>query len=59
MLSIDECKRILNKKEQKYTTEQIKIIRDTLNKFAEIIYSEKTKDNEALKRKASCNIQKS
>ena len=50
MLSIDECKRILNKKEQKYTTEQIKIIRDTLNKLAEVIYSEKTKDNETLGR---------
>ena len=59
MLSIDECKRILNKKEQKYTTEQIKIIRDILNKLAEVIYSEKIKDNEALSRKASCNIQKS
>jgi len=53
MLSIDECKRILNKKEQKYTTEQIKIIRDILNKLAEVIYSEKTKDNEALSRKTS------
>ena len=50
MLSIDECKRILNKKEQKYTTEQIKIIRDTLNKLADIIYLEKTKDNETLGR---------
>ena len=56
MLSIDECKRILNKKEQKYTTEQIKIIRDTLNKLAEVIYSEKTIDNEALNRKASFTI---
>ena len=59
MLSIDECKRILNKDGQKYTTEQVNAIRDTLNKFAEIIYSEKTKDNEALSKKASCNIQKS
>ena len=45
MLSIDECKRILNKKEQKYTTEQVKIIRDTLNKLAEVIYSEKATIN--------------
>jgi hypothetical protein len=56
MLSLDECKRILNKKGQKYTTEQVKIIRDTLNKLAEVIYLEKTKDNEALSGKASCNI---
>ena len=59
MLSIDECKRILNKNGQKYTTEQVNAIRDTLNKLAEVIYSEKIKDNEALSRKASCNIQKS
>ena len=56
MLSIDECKRILNKKEQKYTTEQIKIIRDTLNKLADIIYLEKTKDNETLGRQTSSSI---
>ena len=41
MLALDECKKILNNKEQKYTTEQINEIRDTLNKLAEIIYSEK------------------
>ena len=46
MLSIDECKRILNKKEQKYTTEQINEIRDALNELAEIIYLEKTINNE-------------
>ena len=56
MLSIDECKRILNKKKQKYTTEQIKIIRDTLNKLAEVIYSEKIKDNEAFSRQESNSI---
>ncbi len=59
MLSIDECKRILNKNGQKYTTEQSSEIRETLNKLAEVIYSEKTKENEALSRKACCNIQKS
>ena len=42
MLSINECKKILNQKEQKYTTEQINEIRDSLNKLAEIIYLEKT-----------------
>ena len=59
MLSIRECKRILNKNGEKYTTEQANEIRQTLNKLAEIIYSEKTKENEALSRKASCYIQKS
>jgi hypothetical protein len=51
MLSINECKRLLNNNGQKYTTEQATEIRDILNKLAEVIYSEKTK--------ASCNIQKS
>ena len=41
MLSIDECKKILNKTEQKYTTEQIKEIRLILYKLADIVYSEK------------------
>ena len=41
MLSIDECKKILNKTEQKYTAEQIKEIRLTLYKVADIIYTEK------------------
>jgi hypothetical protein len=59
MLSINECKRLLNNNGQKYTTEQATEIRDILNKLAEVIYSEKTKDNEVLSRKASCNIQKS
>jgi hypothetical protein len=56
MLSIDECKRILNKNGQKYTTEQVNAIRDTLNKLAEVIYSEKIKDNEALSREESNSI---
>ena len=56
MLSIDECKRILTIDGQKYTTEQVNAIRDTLNKFAEVIYSEKIKDNEAFNRKKSNSI---
>ena len=56
MLSIDECKRILNKNGQKYTTEQVNAIRDTLNRLAEVIYSEKIKDNEALIREESNSI---
>ena len=59
MLSLDECKRILNKKEQKYTTEQINEIRDSLNKLAEIIYLEKTINNEKTNRKESGSLQKS
>jgi hypothetical protein len=43
MLSIDECKKTLNKDGQKYTREQAIEIREILNKLAEIIYSEKNK----------------
>ena len=53
MLSIDECKKILNKTEQKYTTEQIKEIRLTLYKVADIIYTEKKTQNEQLNREKS------
>ena len=56
MLSIDECKRILTIDGQKYTTEQVNAIRETLNKLAEVIYSEKIKDNEALSREESNSI---
>jgi hypothetical protein len=59
MLSIDECKKILNKKEQKYTTEQIKEIRLTLYKLADIVYTEKNNQNEQLNRKESNSLQKS
>ena len=56
MLSIDECKRILTKDGEKYTTEEAIEIRETLNKLAEVIYSEKIKDNEALSREESNSI---
>jgi len=59
MLSINECKKILNQKEQKYTTEQINEIRHSLNKLAEIIYLEKTINNEKTNRKESGSLQKS
>ena len=59
MLALDECKKILNNKEQKYTTEQINEIRDTLNKLAEIIYSEKIINNEKFNRQESNSLQKS
>ncbi len=59
MLSIDECKKILNKTERKYTTEQIKEIRLTLYKLADIVYTENYIQNEQLNRKKSNSLQKS
>ena len=56
MLSIDECKKILNKTEQKYTTEQIKEIRLTLYKLADIVYTENHIQNEQLNRKKSNSL---
>ena len=56
MLSIDECKKILNKTEQKYTTEQIKEIRLTLYKLADIVYTERNNQNEKLNRKKSNSL---
>lgn len=41
MLSITECKNILNKKGISYNDEEIKIIREALYKIAEIMYSQK------------------
>tara|TARA_B100001057_G_C22810794_1_gene935323 strand:+ start:275 stop:430 length:156 start_codon:yes stop_codon:yes gene_type:complete len=41
MLSIERSNEILNKKEQKYTKEQVKSIRDYLYQFAEIIHQTK------------------
>jgi hypothetical protein len=45
MLSIEKCNEILNKKEQKYTKEQVKEIRDYLYQIAEIIHQTKTLNN--------------
>ena len=59
MLSIDKCKKILNKTEQKYTTEQIKEIRLILYKLADIVYTENHIQNEQLNRKKSNSLQKS
>jgi hypothetical protein len=41
MLSITECKNILNKKEISYNNEEIEKIREVLYKIAEIMYSQK------------------
>lgn len=41
MLSIKKCNEVLNKKEQKYTMNQIKAIREHLYQFSEIIHQTK------------------
>ena len=43
MISIELCKKILNKKEKKYSNEQVKVIRDYLYQMAIIIEELKTK----------------
>ena len=57
MLSLDECKRILNKKEQKYTTEQIKEIREVLYLLASLTLQIKYNTNEEFRRKKCNHIQ--
>ena len=59
MLSLDECNKILNKKEKKYTNEEVKEIRLTLYKLADIVYTEKNNQNEQLKRQEINSLQKS
>lgn len=46
MLSIKLCKKVLNKKEKKYSNEQVKVIRDYLYQMAIIIEELKTTENE-------------
>lgn len=46
MISLEKCNEVLNKSEQKYTQEQIKVIRDTLYQIAEIVYESKKELNE-------------
>ncbi len=46
MISIGLCKKILNKKEKKYSNEQVKVIRDYLYQMAIIIGELKIKENE-------------
>ncbi len=50
MLSLELCKKVLNKKEKKYSNEQVKAIRDYLHQMAMIIEELKSKDNEYSKR---------
>ncbi|MDB4240445.1 hypothetical protein N9826_06105 [Flavobacteriaceae bacterium] len=46
MLSIELCKKVLNKKNKNYSSEQAKVIRDHLYKIALLIDEVKSKENE-------------
>lgn len=46
MLSIEKCKKVLTKKEKKYTNEQVKVIRDYLYQMAIVLDELKSKNNE-------------
>ena len=59
MLSIEKCQKILNKKENKYTREEIIEIREKLYGISELLYAEKILQDEKLKEQESYSIQKS
>ena len=46
MLSIEKCNKVLNKKEKKYSNEQVKVIRDYLYQLTIVIDELKSKNNE-------------
>jgi len=46
MLSIELCKKVLNKKTKNYSSEQVKVIRDQLYKMTLLIDEVKSKENE-------------
>lgn len=46
MLSIEKCKKVLNKKGENYTTEQVIEIRDFLIQYVEILYEFRQVKNE-------------
>ena len=46
MLSIELCKKVLNRKERKYNNEQVKAIRDYLNQMALVMDELNSKDDE-------------
>jgi|TARA_B110000977_G_C10766212_1_gene372747 hypothetical protein len=46
MLSIELCKKVLNKKNKNYSSEKVKVIRDQLYKMALLIDEVKSKENE-------------
>lgn len=59
MLSIEKCNEILNKKELKYTTDQVKEIRETLYQYAEIFYESNLLKDEELRRQECNSLSKS
>ena len=46
MLSIEVCKKVLNKKNKKYSNEEVKLIRDHLYKMVLLIDEVKDKKND-------------
>lgn len=46
MLDIKECKKVLNRKESKFTDEEIKKIREYLYKMARIVVETKTEQGD-------------
>ena len=46
MLSLELCKKVLNKNEKMYSNEKVKAIRDYLYQMAMVIDKLKSKDNE-------------
>jgi hypothetical protein len=46
MLSLKECNEVLNRKEKKYTQEQVEMIKNYLYQMAVIISKTKTKNDE-------------
>lgn len=50
MLSLKKCNEILNKKEKKYTTDQVMKVRELLYQLAEIVYESKLTEDEKLRR---------
>ena len=50
MISIEKCEEVLNKHQKKYSTEQIKAIREYLYQMTLVIDEIKPKKDEELKR---------
>ena len=53
MLTLEQCKKILNKDKENYTDEEIEAIRDWLSMMADIIL-ESVEMNAVLKRRKRC-----
>jgi hypothetical protein len=59
MLSIEVCKKVLNKKNKKYSNEEVKLIRDHLYKMVLLIDEVKDKKNDQSKWKECNSLQAS